>query len=169
MILVEADISEEWDSKTDWAQLANAAVRAAVAESDSRGLLESGMAVEVSVRFTGDEEVKTLNAQWRGKDKPTNVLSFPMVEPDQLASLARTDGGETLLGDIVLAHGICAAEAADKKLAICTHAAHLVVHGMLHLLGCDHELGEGEAEAMEAAERRALAGLGIADPYEIHH
>jgi probable rRNA maturation factor len=167
MILVEADVSDEWDSSTDWAQLAKAAVRAAVAESDAAGLIESGLAAEVSVRFTGDDEVKSLNAAWRGKDKATNVLSFPMAAPEQLATLARSEDGEALLGDIVLAHGICAAEAAEKGIATCTHAAHLVVHGMLHLLGCDHERGKAEAEAMEAAERRALAGLGIADPYEI--
>ena len=169
MILVEADISEEWDSSTDWAQLAKAAVRSAVAQSDAPRLLESGLAAEVSVRFTSDEEVKGLNADWRGKDKATNVLSFPMVDPDQLESLARTEGGEALLGDIVLAYGICAAEAADKGIAICTHAAHLVVHGALHLLGYDHERGDEDAETMEEAERRSLAQLGIADPYEIHH
>jgi probable rRNA maturation factor len=169
VILVEADASEEWDSSTDWAQLANAAVRAAVAESGAAGLLESGLIAEVSVRFTSDSEVKALNAAWRGKDKATNVLSFPMVEAEQLASLARTDGGEALLGDIVLAHGVCAAEAEGKGIGLCPHAAHLVVHGMLHLLGCHHERGEGEAEAMEAAERLALARLGIADPYAIQH
>jgi probable rRNA maturation factor len=168
MILVEADASGEWDSSTDWAQLAKAAVRAAVAESGAAGLLESGLTAEVSVRFTSDEEVKALNAAWRGKDKATNVLSFPMVEAEQLPSLERTEGGEALIGDIVLAHGVSGAEAAAKGIALCTHAAHLVVHGMLHLLGSDHERGEGEAEAMEAAERRALARLGIADPYEIH-
>jgi len=169
MILVEADISDEWNSSTDWAQLARAAVHAAVAESDSAGLLTSGLDAEVSVRFTGDADVKALNSAWRGKDKATNVLSFPMVEPEQLASLARTEGGEALLGDIVLAHGICADEAAAKGIGGCGHAAHLVVHGMLHLLGYDHERGEGEAETMEAAERRALARLGVADPYEIQH
>ena len=168
MIVVESDVSEDWDSSIDWAQLAQAAVRAAVAQSDLAGLLASGLAAEVSVRFTSDDEVKGLNAAWRGKDKATNVLSFPMIEPDQLASLARAADGEALLGDIVLAHGICSAEAVAKGVATCTHAAHLVVHGTLHLLGLDHETGEGEAEAMEAAERRALAGLGIADPYEMH-
>jgi probable rRNA maturation factor len=168
MILVESEVSGEWDSSTDWAQLAKAAVRAAVAESEVAGLLESALAAEVSVRFTGDDEVRRLNAAWRGKDKATNVLSFPMAEPEQLASLARTDGGEALLGDIVLAHDVCAAEAEAKGIGICTHAAHLVVHGMLHLLGCDHERGEADAEAMEAAERRALTRLGIADPYEMN-
>lgn len=169
MIIVEADVSDDWDSKTDWAQLAEAAVRAAVAQSDVRGLLESGLIAEVSVRFTSDEEVKGLNAAWRRKDKATNVLSFPMVEPGQLEALARAEGGEALLGDIVLAHGICAGEASDKGLGTCTHAAHLVVHGALHLLGFDHERGDEDAETMEDAERRSLAGLGIADPYEIHH
>jgi probable rRNA maturation factor len=168
MIQVEADVSEEWDSSTDWAQLAQAAIRSAVAESDVAGLLDNELVAEVSVRFTGDEEVRGLNAAWRGKDKATNVLSFPMVEPGQLAFLVPAGGDEALLGDIVLAHGICAAEAAAKGIAVCTHAAHLVVHGMLHLLGCDHEREEGEAEAMEAAERRALARLGIADPYAVH-
>ncbi len=169
MILVEADVSEEWDSSTDWAKLAEAAVRAAVAQSDAPGLLESGLVAEISVRFTSDEEVKGLNAAWRGKDKATNVLSFPMVEPGQLGPLARAGEGEALLGDIVLAHGICVAEAEAKGLEIRTHAAHLVVHGALHLLGFDHERGDEDAETMEAAERRSLARLGIADPYEIHH
>ncbi|HYI38940.1 MAG TPA: rRNA maturation RNase YbeY [Allosphingosinicella sp.] len=169
MILVEADVSEEWDSSVDWARLAEASVRAAVAQGDVPGLLESGIAVEVSVRFTSDEEVKALNAAWRGKDKATNVLSFPMVEPERLGPLARTGEGEALLGDIVLAHGVCASEAEAKGLAIRTHAAHLLVHGALHLLGFDHERGDEDAETMEEAERRSLARLGIADPYEIHH
>lgn len=169
MIVVEADVSGEWDSSTDWAQLATAAVRSAVAQSDSSALLENGLAAEVSVRFTSDEEVRSLNADWRGKDKATNVLSFPMVEPEQLAAFSRAGEGEALLGDIVLAHGVCAAEAEAKGLAVCTHAAHLVVHGALHLLGYDHERGDEEAETMEEAERRSLAQLGIADPYEISH
>ena len=167
MILVEADASGEWDSSTDWAALAEAAVRAAVGESGVAALLDSGPEAEVSVRFTGDDEVQGLNSAWRGKDKATNVLSFPMVEPDQLGALAKA-GGEALLGDIVLAHGICADEAAARKVAVADHARHLVVHGMLHLLGYDHERGEADAEAMEEAERRALAALGVADPYEIH-
>jgi probable rRNA maturation factor len=106
--------------------------------------------------------VRALNAAWRGKDKPTNVLSFPMVEPDRLGR-----PGETMLGDIVLAHGICAAEAAEKGVAIETHASHLVVHGALHLLGYDHETTDADADAMEETERRALASIGIADPYRV--
>lgn len=167
MILVEADVSGEWDSSIGWAPLAEAAVRAAVAESDFARLLGSGPEAEVSVRFSGDDEVRELNSAWRGKDKATNVLSFPMIEVEQLRSLAEAEG-EALLGDIVLAHGVCAQEAAAKGVPVADHARHLVVHGMLHLLGYDHETSDTDAEAMEAAERRALAGLGVADPYEMH-
>jgi probable rRNA maturation factor len=166
VILVEADVSEEWDSSTGWEALAERGVRAAVAASEHAALIEGGLAVEVSVKFTTDEEVQSLNASYRGKDKPTNVLSFPMFDATLLPSLAATDGGEVLLGDIVLARGVCAREAAEKGVSVADHATHLVVHGALHLLGCDHEQGD-EADAMEAIERAALAGLGIADPYRV--
>jgi probable rRNA maturation factor len=168
VILVEADVSGEWDSSTGWADLAARAVRAAVAASDHAALGDGGLTVEVSVKFTSDGEVQSLNAGYRGKDKPTNVLSFPMFEADLLPSLAATDGGEVLLGDIVLARGVCAGEAAEKGVSVADHATHLVVHGMLHLLGYDHEQGDDAAEAMEGIERAALAGLGIGDPYRVH-
>jgi probable rRNA maturation factor len=168
VILVEADVAEEWDSSTGWAELAERAVRAALAASGHPELGGAGPAIEVSVKFADDEEVRALNARWRGKDNATNVLSFPMVEPALLRALAATGAGEVLLGDIVLAHGVCAREAGEKGAAIADHATHLVVHGTLHLLGYDHEEGEAAAEAMEAIERAALAGLGIADPYGVH-
>ena len=157
-MLVEAEVSEEWDSRTDWAALANRAVRAAVAASRHSALVSAD--VEISLKFTSDREVKSLNAAWRGKDRATNVLSFPMAEEKDLA-------GAHLLGDVVLAAGICAAEAAEKRVPVETHAAHLVVHGTLHLLGYDHETNEDDAEAMEDVERRALAAIGIADPYQV--
>jgi probable rRNA maturation factor len=167
VILVEADVSEEWDSSTDWAALAGSAVRAALAASDHARLADAAVALEVSVKFAGDEDVRSLNARWRGKDKPTNVLSFPMFEAEPLPALGATGGGEVLLGDIVLAHGVCVREAAEKGASAAHHATHLLVHGMLHLLGYDHEQGEEAAEAMEAIERAALAALGIADPYRV--
>ena len=160
MILVEADVSEEWDSRTDWPALAERCVHAAVAHSCHAALAEAEK--EISVKFTSDDEIRTLNADWRGRDKPTNVLSFPMVEEAELASPA-----EPLLGDIVLARGVCAAEAQDRKIPVEDHAAHLVVHGTLHLLGYDHETSEADAEEMEETERRALAAIGIADPYKV--
>jgi probable rRNA maturation factor len=156
MIGVETDVSAEWGESVDWPALARSAVHAAVAHSRHPGLADS----EVSVKLTTDAEVRALNAAWRGKDKATNVLSFPMAEENELDSAQ-------LLGDIVLAHGICAAEAADKHVAVESHAAHLVVHGTLHLLGYDHETSDENAEEMEEAERRALASIGIADPYEL--
>lgn len=165
MILVESDGSGEWDSSTDWPALARRAVLAAVEGSRHAALAEASLLLEVSVRFAGDEEVRALNAAWRGKDKPTNVLSFPMIEPEALESLGRAEAGEALLGDIVLAHGVCAGEAEAKEISIPDHAAHLVVHGMLHLLGYDHEQGDSEAERMERVEQEALASIGIADPY----
>ena len=160
MILVEADVSGEWDSRTDWSALAERCVQAAVGHSRHAAL--AGSDKEVSVKFTSDEEVRGLNAAWRGKDKPTNVLSFPMVAEAELDSPA-----EPLLGDIILAHGICTAEAEEKKVRVEDHAAHLVVHGTLHLLGYDHETSEADAEEMEETERRALAAIGIADPYKV--
>jgi probable rRNA maturation factor len=165
VILVESDTSGEWDSSGSWEELAETAVRAAVSVSDWADLIGASAAVEVSVKFSTDEEVRALNASWRGKDKPTNVLSFPMIDADVLEGIVGAGEGEALLGDIVLAHGVCTREAEEKGIAMRDHAAHLVVHGTLHLLGYDHEEDEAEAEAMEEVERRALAGLNIADPY----
>ena len=165
MILVEADQSGDWDSSTDWDALAERAVQAAVAGSNlPRHSAFSARTSSSSVKRTETSMSIALSIR-RGKDKPTNVLSFPMLEPSLLGALAAGGEGEALLGDIVLASGVCAREAADKGIPIADHAAHLVVHGTLHLLGYDHEDGEEEAEAMESVERAALASLGIADPY----
>jgi probable rRNA maturation factor len=105
------------------------------------------------VLLTDDEAVRALNARFRAKDQPTNVLAFPAPA-----------GPGASLGDIALAAGVCAREAAAQGKAPDAHLAHLVVHGVLHLLGYDH-MEDREAEAMEARERTVLAGLGIADPY----
>ena len=117
-----------------------------------------------SVLFTSDEEIHALNREWRDRDKPTNVLSFPMLERTDLIHLD-PDGPPEMLGDIALAHGVCAREAAEKGVPLADHAAHLLVHGLLHLAGHDHELGEEQAEAMEDLEVKVLARMGIADPY----
>ena len=161
-VAIEAD--EEWDSSGSWDQLARDAAAAAIAESAFPQLAISERPIELSVRLTGDEQVRELNSEWRGKDKPTNVLSFPMARADELAA-ANFVGPELLLGDIILAHGVCGAEAADKGMSIEQHATHLIVHGTLHLLGYDH-LDEDEAADMEAREVRALHRLGIPNPYE---
>ena len=127
--------------------------------------MEAARPVELSVVLTSDEKVRALNAEWRGKDKPTNVLSFPQAEPDELVG-ADTPGPELMLGDIVLARETCAREAEEKALRLPDHAAHLLVHGTLHLLGYDH-MDDQTAEDMEAREVRALARLGLPNPYEV--
>jgi probable rRNA maturation factor len=112
---------------------------------------------EVSVVLTDDARIRTLNRDWRGKDSPTNVLSFPSAE-------SAAPGLPIALGDIVLAYESICREAADEGRPFRHHLAHLTVHGMLHLLGHDHE-ADDNAERMEDAERRILATLGIPDPY----
>jgi probable rRNA maturation factor len=157
---LDIDIEDPWPAVPDWEALAARAAGAA-----ARLVPElAHPRLAVSVLFTGDAEVHALNAEWRGKDKPTNVLSFPMLERSDLLDLA-PDGPPELLGDIALAHETCAREAADKGIALEDHAAHLIVHGLLHLAGYDHETGEAEAQAMEALETNVLALMGLADPY----
>nr|WP_217352776.1 rRNA maturation RNase YbeY [Sphingomonas sp. ID1715] len=145
--------------------MAKTACEAAVLSTPHAELAASSALVEISVRLTSDAEVHQLNLQYRGKDKPTNVLSFPMVQADLLETVSQnSDDGELLLGDIVLAHGVCAGEAAEKGVSLDAHATHLIVHGTLHLLGYDHQ-GSAEAEHMESLERDILARLGLHDPY----
>ena len=166
MIVVAAD--EE--SHSDWPAVVNEAllvraVEAGVAASPQAFLATVRASIEISVRLTSDDDVRTLNRQYRGQDKPTNVLSFPMVQPDLIDGLANTDNGEVLLGDIMLAYETCAREADEKQVSLADHVAHLIVHGTLHLLGHDH-MNDADALAMEAIERAAMATLGLHDPYE---
>ena len=148
-----------------WTTLAARAASAAVERTPHGPLLTTPALIEISVRLTGDDEVRSLNAHYRGKDKATNVLSFPMVQPDLLETVSEnSDDGELLLGDIVLAHGVCVGEAAARGVSVEEHVTHLLVHGTLHLLGYDHQ-DDADAEAMEEVERSALASLGLPDPY----
>jgi probable rRNA maturation factor len=156
---LEVDIEEPWPAG-QWEALAASAARALAGVAPELG----NPRLSASLLFTSDAEVHALNREWRQRDKPTNVLSFPMLAREELLALA-PDGPPELLGDVALAHETCAREATDKALALEDHAAHLIVHGLLHLAGHDHELGEAEAEAMEALETKALALMGIADPY----
>ena len=165
MLEIALDADEEWDCSRSWSELARKAAEAAIAESAFPELAESDRPVELSVTLTSDEHVRELNAKWRKKDKPTNVLSFPMADELDLGR-ANVSAMELLLGDIVLAHGVCEAEAAEKGVPLQQHATHLMVHGTLHLLGYDHHY-DSEAADMEAREVRALQRLGIANPYEV--
>jgi len=166
MIAVAIQREDQWPDAADWDDLALKAVTQAIRQTPHGDLVNEAVTLEVSVKLTDNDEVQNLNAAYRRKDKPTNVLSFPMVQPDMLGAIANSDDGEVLLGDIVLAFHVCQAEAEEKQISVEDHATHLIVHGTLHLLGYDHETGEAEADAMEAMERSALAALGIADPYK---
>lgn len=140
-----------WPAKADLQALA----KNAVAATKSALTAFPGDA-EISVHFTDDAAIAELNGRWRHKPQPTNVLSFPAP------SLGF--GGDRSLGDIVLAFETVTKEAAEADLTLADHISHLLVHGLLHLVGFDHEDDE-EAEAMERLETTILAKLGIANPY----
>ena len=159
---LEIDI-EGWPATTDWADLAWRVLEAAEAAEP----LLANERLSASLLFTVDAEVRTLNREWRTKDQPTNVLSFPMMSRAELAALA-LDGGPEMLGDIALAWETCAREAAEKGVPVEHHAAHLILHGLLHIAGHDHATGDTEADAMETLEVAALAKLGINNPYAEH-
>ena len=157
------DIEESWSSQIDetlGSRAAESLVQIVLALANPR--------LCVSLLFTSDAEVHALNREWRKRDKATNVLSFPMVDRDTLQSLEPL-GPPVLLGDVALAYETCAREAAEKGVALFDHAAHLVVHGLLHLAGYDHEISPDDADRMEALEIKALALMGIADPYGGEH
>ncbi len=137
----------------DAAARAEAAARGAIAAA---GRAPQGP-VEISIVLGDDAMIRDLNRRWRGRDQPTNVLSFASEEPPGA-------GRPLLLGDVVLAYATIAREAAAQGKTMADHFTHLVAHGVLHLLGYDHET-QAEARAMEALERRVLAGNGVGDPY----
>lgn len=144
--------SEAWASFKEAEELARLASAAAFAVS---GAADEEM--EVDVLLTDDPGIRELNRAWRGKDKPTNVLSFPSPMPAVMHSPRH-------LGDLALAYETLMREAEDESKLPAHHYAHLIIHGIFHLLGYDHETDD-EAEIMEALEVTALATLGIADPY----
>ena len=156
---LDLEIEQPWPSG-EWEALAERASEAAAQVAPEL----ANQRLSASLLFTSDDEIHTLNREWRQRDKPTNVLSFPMLERGELLALAG-DGPPVLLGDIALAHETCAREAAEKGVPLADHAAHLIIHGLLHLAGHDHETSAEDAEAMEALEVKALAILGVADPY----
>ncbi|MDR7220920.1 rRNA maturation RNase YbeY [Aminobacter aminovorans] len=143
-----------WPSEDALRALVDRAVPAALAEAE----VEVVDDVELSLVFTDDDAIQSLNAEWRQKDKPTNVLSFPAFP------MAPGDPLPPMLGDIVLAYETVVREAELEGKPLENHITHLIIHGLLHLLGYDHETDE-EAEEMEALERQALARLAIPDPY----
>lgn len=160
MLRIEAAVeAPAWDEAgLDWEELAGQAIQRAVRASPYAMLDEwPDITVEVSLRFVDDETIRELNRDYRGKDKPTNVLSFPFEAPPGVPT--------TLLGDLVICAPVVAAEAAEQGKPLTAHWAHMVVHGVLHLLGYDH-IDDADAEIMEGLEVEILAGLGVPNPYE---
>jgi probable rRNA maturation factor len=153
---MQIDISIEdrrWQAVTNLERLVHEAASAAADASGRPGL----DAAELSIVLADDTAIRRLNREYRGKDRATNVLSFPAPA---------TVAGIRMLGDIVIAFETVAAEAADEGKGLSDHVRHLVVHGVLHLLGFDHET-DADAERMEALEIGILAALGVADPYAV--
>ena len=148
---------QAWTALPDLEALAETAVAAALS-----GAGAADAPCDVALLFTDDGSMARINAQWRGADKPTNVLSFPAP-----SGMPVPEGEARSLGDIVLAHGVVSREAVEQGKTLRAHTMHLIVHGTLHLLGYDHET-EAEADEMEGLETRILKGLGISDPYERH-
>ena len=118
--------------------------------------------VAISVLLTSDRKMQEINAKWRGIDKPTTILSFPAPAGE------KSEDGATYLGDLVIAYGVVRAEAERQMKTFATHFCHLVVHGILHLLGHEHD-SDDDARVMEALEVKALRALGIANPYESNY
>ncbi len=146
--MIEVEIEDEaWSAALPTAQ--------AIVIQAAQAAMTKGVGIsELTVLLTDDATVQDLNARYRGKDSATNVLSFPAPQ----TALPH-------IGDVALAYGVCAAEAEAQGKTLAAHLAHLTAHGVLHLIGYDHET-EAEAEEMEGLERVIMAGLGLPDPYE---
>jgi probable rRNA maturation factor len=151
-VLVVADC---WQREPESEAVIQRAV-AAAAENVDEDVAEA----EVAVMLTDDAGIRTLNSNWRGIDKPTNVLSFPALQPTAGAPA----DAPRMLGDIAIAYQTTRKEADDEEKPFDHHLSHLAVHGFLHLIGYDHE-NDDDADAMEDLEREILAQLGIPDPY----
>lgn len=157
---MKLDLDIEGWPEGDWEALAERVATVAAEAAPELG----NPRLSASLLFTTDAQVHALNREWRDRDKPTNVLSFPMLTRETLLAL-QPEGPPELLGDIALAHETCKLEAGAREITLADHAAHLIVHGLLHLAGHVHETSDHDASAMEALETKALALLGIADPY----
>lgn len=161
---VEVDVSAPcaaWAAACPEAEeVARAAARAAVTRGAAAAAVALPARIELTVVLGGDAEQQRLNRDWRGIDRPTNVLAFSAWDPG--VSMPRA--APVLLGDVVLAFETVAREAAEQRRSLDAHLSHLVVHGVLHLIGFDHQT-DSEAAVMEALETSILADFGVADPY----
>jgi probable rRNA maturation factor len=149
-------VAKCWAAEAEAEAIVHRAIEAAAAMVEA----DTGDA-ELAVMLTDDSGIRTLNKNWRSQDRPTNVLSFPALQPTGPRS---AEDAPRMLGDIAIAYETTRREADDEQKPFDHHLSHLAVHGFLHLVGYDHE-NDMQAEAMEALERTILAELGIPDPY----
>ena len=150
-------VADSWNAEPDAEAVIFRAIAAAAAHVDA-----DTADAELAIMLTDDSGIRTLNQNWRGIDKPTNVLSFPALQPP--ADAEELDDMPRMLGDIAIAYETTRREADEQEKTFENHLSHLAVHGFLHLVGYDHEK-DGDAETMEDLEREILAHLGITDPY----
>jgi probable rRNA maturation factor len=160
MILAEAHTVEVTTPCAAWCECAGAAALAGAAARLALRRSGAPMAAVVEIALTDDAAQQALNKTWRGKDAPTNVLAFPAADP----AMTPPPGAPLLLGDVVLAFETVHREAAEQQKPLADHLRHLVVHGVLHLLGFDHA-DAAAADIMEAREIAILAELGVPNPY----
>ena len=165
-----SDFNSDWlDLAIEWAdELAPDSIPAALDDSQIQQWVSTAMThldaaqdCDLSIRMVDLAESQQLNADYRGKDKPTNVLSFPSDVPEHMAEMI----GYRPLGDLVICWPVVQAEAAEQQKAVLDHLCHLTVHGVLHLLGYDHETSDADAEEMEALEVEILEKLAVGNPY----
>ena len=160
-VLIDVDDERwlEWYTPDQWHSLLHKIVQHVLDE------LKMQTRVEISILLTNDAEIQALNSEYRGKDKPTNVLSFPNLSEEELRFLHKVQVHPVMLGDLVLAFETLLEEAKNEKKPFLDHFNHLVVHGMLHLLGYDHE-SDADEECMKEKEVTILKSLNINNPYQ---
>jgi probable rRNA maturation factor len=151
-------VADGWQAEPDAEAVIHRAIAAAAVHAGSG---EAAGEAELAVMLTDDDGIRTLNRNWRNIDKPTNVLSFPALQP---TGTGGPDDAPRMLGDIAIAYETTRREADDEQKPFDHHLSHLAIHGFLHLIGYDHET-DHDAEAMEGLEQEILAQLGIPDPY----
>jgi len=167
-ILISLAIDDErWrdiDVETDFENFIESTVRTAFLSANTAWLPKANI-IDISIVLTSDDNVQSLNAEYRGKDSPTNVLSFPQFSSEECTSKPLESLDFLPLGDIIMARETILREAGEQNKEINAHFAHLIVHGTLHLLGYDHEI-DSEAIEMETLEVAILNGLGFDNPYD---
>lgn len=165
MIEIDIIIEPIWGSANDWHALSKRSINKALEYSNYKGLLKTYKHISISISLSNNQQVHALNNQYRSKDKPTNILSFPMLERDELDTIDIIQTPEIMLGDLILAYNICNDEALAQNITLANHFAHLIIHGILHLLQYNH-IEDADADIMQSIEINALRDMGIDNPYK---